>query len=264
MSAYCTCFAGLGATCNHVAAVLFKLDYYWRQGLTNKSCTDTICSWNKYGSDKTVLQPVLAKNLQWRKPKFGKQKTEHLLKSIETSDPFSFEEVKEALLPVCSKAVVFQGQKDISPDDIFHVDVSTSAPPPLCDMLYICKSLTDIKTFLESFSDEDVKLIAQSTVVQSDNNLWASHRKCRITSSFVHDVYTRVNSLNSGKGGGGNITSVVTKVLHSDYFDYISQIKNINKVLHIRFYHQADSDTSSCSPTSSRRGANNMPSIAEM
>ncbi|XP_050404746.2 uncharacterized protein LOC126820664 [Patella vulgata] len=204
------------------------MDYYWRQGLTNKACTDTICSWNKYGSHKTVLQPVLAKNLQWRKPKFGKQKTEHLnlLKSIETSDPFSFEEIKEALLPVCPKAVVFQGQKDISPDDIFHVDVSTSAPPPLCDMLYICKSQTEIKSVLESFSDENVKLIAESTVGQSDNNLWASHRKCRITSSFVHDVFTRINSLKSGKRGD-NITSVLMKILHSESFDYkkVPQLK---------------------------------------
>ena len=29
-SAYCTCFAGLGSTCNHVAAVLFKVEHAWK------------------------------------------------------------------------------------------------------------------------------------------------------------------------------------------------------------------------------------------
>ncbi|XP_015774066.1 PREDICTED: uncharacterized protein LOC107352250 [Acropora digitifera] len=43
-AAYCTCFAGLGSTCNHVAAVLFKVEHAWKSGLrlgnspTSKEC----------------------------------------------------------------------------------------------------------------------------------------------------------------------------------------------------------------------------------
>ncbi|XP_006824605.2 uncharacterized protein LOC102800946, partial [Saccoglossus kowalevskii] len=44
-SSYCTCVAGLGRTCNHVAAVLLKLDFCWKYGIVVKSKTSLPCTW---------------------------------------------------------------------------------------------------------------------------------------------------------------------------------------------------------------------------
>ena len=67
-------FFRLIETCNHVAALLFKVDFAWQNGLTNKSCTSRPCEWNKYGA-KVVAKPIPIKEMKWKKPhyqKFGK------------------------------------------------------------------------------------------------------------------------------------------------------------------------------------------------
>uniref|UniRef100_A0AAV2JQV3 SWIM-type domain-containing protein n=1 Tax=Knipowitschia caucasica TaxID=637954 RepID=A0AAV2JQV3_KNICA len=65
--AYCTCFAGLGQTCNHVAALLFKVDDAWKRGITNQACTSLPCIWNKYGSTKDIAQPKRIQEMKWKK-----------------------------------------------------------------------------------------------------------------------------------------------------------------------------------------------------
>ncbi|PIK48225.1 hypothetical protein BSL78_14911 [Apostichopus japonicus] len=48
-SAYCTCLAGLGTTCNHVAAVVFKVDHAFMMGQSAAvPCTSKQCTWNVY------------------------------------------------------------------------------------------------------------------------------------------------------------------------------------------------------------------------
>ena len=49
----CTCMAGLGNTCSHVAALLFKVELAVRLGKTNPSCTSLACEWN-VGTKKAV------------------------------------------------------------------------------------------------------------------------------------------------------------------------------------------------------------------
>ena len=45
LQGHCTCMAGLGATCNHVAAALFRLEAAMRYGLSNPACTSKPCEW---------------------------------------------------------------------------------------------------------------------------------------------------------------------------------------------------------------------------
>ena len=42
-TAHCSCMAGMSATCNHVAALLFRVEAAVRYGLTNPSCTAKSC-----------------------------------------------------------------------------------------------------------------------------------------------------------------------------------------------------------------------------
>ena len=54
----CTCVAGLGSTCSHVAALLYKLAEGVERGLNEPlACTSKICEWNK-SRKLVVARPV--------------------------------------------------------------------------------------------------------------------------------------------------------------------------------------------------------------
>ncbi|CAB4033934.1 hypothetical protein pdam_00025903, partial, partial [Paramuricea clavata] len=58
-SAYCTCTAGLGETCNHVAALLYRVEAAARLGVTNQpACTSLPCKWTP-PSKKTNVNPKM-------------------------------------------------------------------------------------------------------------------------------------------------------------------------------------------------------------
>ena len=76
-SDYCTIkitliFYRLGETCNHVAAVLFKIDYAWQWGTNNKACTSKPCVWNVRGGKKAVIQPKKISELKIMRPHYSK------------------------------------------------------------------------------------------------------------------------------------------------------------------------------------------------
>ena len=64
-------FFRLGSTCNHVAAILFKVDFAWQRGLTNKSCTSLPCEW-AFPKSRKLLENKPVAELDWRKPAFAK------------------------------------------------------------------------------------------------------------------------------------------------------------------------------------------------
>ena len=43
---HCTCMAGLGESCSHVGALLFKMEAAARTGVTKRICTEVACQWN--------------------------------------------------------------------------------------------------------------------------------------------------------------------------------------------------------------------------
>ena len=45
MSAHCSCRAGMSGACNHVAAMLFRMEAAVRLGLTKQSCTAKSWEW---------------------------------------------------------------------------------------------------------------------------------------------------------------------------------------------------------------------------
>ncbi|KAL3880031.1 hypothetical protein ACJMK2_032303 [Sinanodonta woodiana] len=47
VTGHCTCMAGLGEVCSHVAALLFKVEASTRLGFNQVSCTSVPCQWNQ-------------------------------------------------------------------------------------------------------------------------------------------------------------------------------------------------------------------------
>ncbi|KAK2180565.1 hypothetical protein NP493_437g00005 [Ridgeia piscesae] len=57
-AAHCDCMAGLGESCSHVAALLFKVEAAVRLGYTRRACTELPCYWNNDFVKKVKPAPV--------------------------------------------------------------------------------------------------------------------------------------------------------------------------------------------------------------
>ena len=77
MCGYCSCTAGYNKCCNHLIAVLFKVEYANQQGLTNPSCTDVACYWNS--SSKKDIGPSRIKDMNVQAHKLGRPPSSHSL-----------------------------------------------------------------------------------------------------------------------------------------------------------------------------------------
>lgn len=62
----------LGSTCNHIPAILFKVDFAWQQGMTQKSCTSLPCKWNVPSLLNNIQHKPISE-LEWRKPHYSKK-----------------------------------------------------------------------------------------------------------------------------------------------------------------------------------------------
>ena len=79
ISSYCTCTAGLLGTCNHVIAMLFRVEAAVTSGVTNPSKTSVPCQWNIPTGKKPNLKPKAIRELvfdkgHYTKSQFSKEK----------------------------------------------------------------------------------------------------------------------------------------------------------------------------------------------
>jgi len=74
LSASCTCVAGKGETCSHIAALMFYLEDFMRQGHsdlpTNTAATDRLQQWHVPPKRDVSAQPV--EGITFRKAEYGK------------------------------------------------------------------------------------------------------------------------------------------------------------------------------------------------
>ncbi|KAJ8309890.1 hypothetical protein KUTeg_011755, partial [Tegillarca granosa] len=68
-SAYCSCTAGLGQTCNHVAGLLFRLESANKLGTA--SCTSVPCTWNIPKGTGNIRQRLISE-IKIKKSRHGK------------------------------------------------------------------------------------------------------------------------------------------------------------------------------------------------
>ena len=67
---WCTCIAGTSATCNHIIAVLYNVDYAVRDGYNNLACASIPCGWNQ--STRKDVEPSKIIDLNLRRDKASK------------------------------------------------------------------------------------------------------------------------------------------------------------------------------------------------
>jgi hypothetical protein len=92
--------AGLGLSCSHVGALLWKIEYAVKNNMTVVRCTDETARWNK-GTTRNIEPKPLA-SIQLRKQKIGEDMlnagNDNVPGLRQTPSYFSNEECKEAVL----------------------------------------------------------------------------------------------------------------------------------------------------------------------
>ena len=68
--AYCNCAAGLSQTCNHVAAMLFRVEAAVQAGFTNPTCTSQKSQWN-VPKDDTFIKATPISEIEIEVHKYG-------------------------------------------------------------------------------------------------------------------------------------------------------------------------------------------------
>ena len=76
ITGFCTCTVGHSRCCNHIAAVLHKLNHANKKGYTNPACTDEICNWNSLSNE---IHPVKVKVMDILQDCLGKSKQKSFL-----------------------------------------------------------------------------------------------------------------------------------------------------------------------------------------
>eukprot|EP00794_Sanderia_malayensis_P002409 gene2409-2777_t len=80
LTAYCSCTAGLSRCCNHVIAVLYKINFAVFEGLTNPSCTEVKSKYND--RSKKVIKGCKIRNLTFEKHVLSKEIKQPQINSI--------------------------------------------------------------------------------------------------------------------------------------------------------------------------------------
>ena len=143
-----------------------------------------------------------------------------------SSDKPSIDKIMTSLSRSRTSSCIFQyfniSTQQHKPEDDINVfkeiEVSTSDPPTNTLKETLCNSEVRSHIDLPTYTAEEVKLINEETIGQSENNNWKLNRLCRITASNIHEVYTKTTSIKRNENEPGktlvDATSLVNKICY--------------------------------------------------
>ncbi|XP_053391418.1 uncharacterized protein LOC128554195 [Mercenaria mercenaria] len=211
-TAHCDCMAGLGESCSHVAALLFKVEAAVRLGLCDRACTDEPCRWNNDFVKKVTPSPI-------SEIPFYKEKTKENAQKKQRRPPLSWEPATDAeqaslldMLTTCEKVPI-----GLSLFNKYHDKFHYKAVVPEKVMLpnslrnFYKQDITDVESEVTSlmnikYSAETINLIEKSTRAQSASVNWKQLRQGRITASIAKEV----GNLSLDKPAASTILKVTT------------------------------------------------------
>ena len=209
VTSWCTCTAGTAEVCNHVIALMYKVNFAHKKAYISPACTSVPQGWNK-GTKKDV-EPNQIKNLVFRKDKKTKEESarDHegsltlknhfdprkpqdrqltnervsaLINGVMKNIPsacvlYSIEHTKDDGLPelLPQKALSFMSSEEMKGKPLEHT-------APL--FLKECQMTTD-----------QVRRVEIETRGQSKNDLWHQQRVGRVTASNFHTFHTKAQTI---------------------------------------------------------------------
>ncbi|XP_069127476.1 uncharacterized protein [Argopecten irradians] len=152
-SAYCSCTAGLGQTCNHIAGLLFRVEAANKMGVT--SCTSVPCSWTIPDTDKKIVQPLRVKDMELTKTKHNTKSvkkrpsimntTKASFNPVPSSTTSHLQPLTDQLREEIPNACIYKGL-DMPKTPVVTNDTAQRLEPRTCN-----SSKLDMITIVETF-----------------------------------------------------------------------------------------------------------------
>ena len=219
--AWCTCIAGTAQSCNHIIAILYKVEYAIIMGYNDPACTSVSCNWNK--SSQATITPKKVSEMDLRQDsRIANESNRNLNPQMKKDfDPrrqdqrqVTNEDVTSLYSRVHSAmpgAVLFRGLPHIqSPEEILSLmQIALETKEEY-------QNLDDIDLTAKYVENLTLKCVPQivekKTRKQAENPLWLEQREGRLTASNHHEIYTKVNTILRSKKTQ-KTTPLVAKIL---------------------------------------------------
>ncbi|XP_041931080.1 uncharacterized protein LOC121694797 isoform X2 [Alosa sapidissima] len=156
--------AGLGETCSHVGAVLFKLEACVRLGYNKVACTSVACAWN--GVSTKTIEPAMIKDIEFYSEQAKKKRNVKKRRPIPKASAAQQNQFLQMLCNTKELPIGLSSFKSYA--DVF-------APIPWYNNL-------------EGFTEEQCSFVEEETKGQAACKAWHRHRVGRITGSTAHRV----------------------------------------------------------------------------
>ena len=189
LCAHCTCMAGLGEACSHIAAVLFAIDVRNRID-EDTSCTSVPCWWTDLSSKDALYAPTA--EIDFTHPKRKLYNSGAKTRAVEVSEPCQKPSANE-LAEFYEELGECKNPSILSLQPAFLSRFSSQSVPAILSDLYndsmASLPYTDLVNAGEVIFDEievtedHCKTIEQETRAQSKSRRWFLYRTGRVTAS---------------------------------------------------------------------------------
>ncbi len=213
----------LSQTCNHVAALLFRVEAAVRAGLTNPTCTSKKAEWN-VPCQKADVPVTPIDDLDIQVFKYGEVKKRPLVDQRKKAfvplqgDTESPEEKRNHLLsklekhlPNAVSVLHWQAEKKGTSRSEREEEIPS--------MLDLKNHILESGCVEGDLGPDDITKIEQLTAKQSQSPLWHKARFGRITASNCHDVMTKMVSLGSEPESEESADNLVKRLLYPTSFE---------------------------------------------
>ena len=180
---HCTCMAGMGQSCNHVAAAMFRVEAAVRNGLTNPSCTS---SSNEWLPCRKEVEPSKIKNFNFNQDGFGdrgKQK-----RSLVSRPKKNFQPLASCSRKLLNLNDFADALKTIAPNSIVHTAV------PQQEIDFEVKSVT-LECNTKSFTNVSGMLIEMS----GSNSSFFQNLKTFMASENISKIEAQIRGQNQSQ-----------------------------------------------------------------
>lgn len=242
-SAYCSCTAGLLGSCNHVAAILFRIEAAVSSGVTKPTCTSKSCSWTVPSTNKKfVIKPIsdITFTKEHYRKRASKESREKLKKKFKAFSPSYESQVNELQNASNIRKKLYVAVKDFAPESRFveliecrqkrcKVAPVIELPRSIIEMkdIFIWNNALSTKENIELFTKKlnltevEIKNIYNATKSQSDSSTWFTQRIGRLTASKFHRIYTRVNTIKK-PNNDANLDNLFEAILGNNHFENLA------------------------------------------
>ena len=215
LSAYCTCTAGLLGSCNHVAGLLFRVEAAVLTGVSHPTCTGMLSSWNVPTHKKqiepgevssflftqdTYMKKSAQTSIEKRKEKTNKKLNFQVMSDSQSKNLLNTEQIRVELyneivdiVPNSCFVELMEARKKRVTNETFEkvptlLEFAESFKESCSPELNV-EDLSDMFADSLFYSDDQIKVVYNSTISQANSQEWVTQRHGRVTASKFKDIY---------------------------------------------------------------------------